>query len=88
VTDHVNVAAASGTGPLTDSASLGQLCSYPGTLTFKVSGDAIFVPMGFTVDVTGPGNYPVAILVYQKQRQGRPSAWEPLTNTTNGSRFW
>jgi hypothetical protein len=49
-----------GTGKhLTDSASLGQLCSYPGTLTFKVSGDAIFVPKEITVDVKGPGNYPV-----------------------------
>jgi hypothetical protein len=51
---------------LTDSATLGQLCGYPGTLTFKVSGDAIFVPMEFTVDVKGvgqpgggPGKYPV-----------------------------
>jgi hypothetical protein len=44
---------------LTDSASLGQLCSYPGKLTFKVSGDAIFVPKEITKDVTGPGNYSV-----------------------------
>jgi hypothetical protein len=44
---------------LTDSADLGLLCSYPGTLTFKVSGDAIFVPLEFTVDVKGPGSFPI-----------------------------
>jgi hypothetical protein len=40
---------------LTDSATLGQLCGYPGTLIFKVSGDAIFVPKEIKVDVKGVG---------------------------------
>lgn len=44
---------------LTDSADLGLLCSYPGTLTFKVSRDAIFVPLEFTVDPKGPGAFPI-----------------------------
>jgi hypothetical protein len=39
---------------LTDSATLGQLCGYPGTLTFKVSGDAIF-GTEIKVDVKGVG---------------------------------
>jgi len=71
---------------LTDSADLGQTCSYPGTLTFKVSGDAIFVPVGFTVDVKGPGTYSVTdgpvpevaatftwAVTYTPDSTGRPS---------------
>jgi hypothetical protein len=49
------------TKPLTDSATLGLLCSYPGTLTFTLMGGDIFVPMTFTFvgSVTGPGTFPI-----------------------------
>lgn len=42
---------------LTNSATLGQLCSYPGTLTFKVSGDAIRSD-GVHRRCYGPGQLP------------------------------
>ena len=42
---------------LSDTVELGRLCSFPGTLTFKVSGDAIFVPKEFTQNITEMGSF-------------------------------
>jgi hypothetical protein len=48
---------------LTDSATLGRLCSFPGTLTFTVMGQDIFVPQTFQFDgkdsVTAMGTFPI-----------------------------
>jgi hypothetical protein len=69
------------------SAGPGLLCSYPGTLTFKLSGDAIFVPLEFTVDVKGPGKGPGSFHIGGPDPEAAATFTGSVTYTPKGGKL-